>query len=443
LTVPAHRDVDDPTNPDSRRLDKVPSYCRHQATGQAVAYFGREEHYLGPYGSKESLALHARLLERFRFGGLDAVRRAHAEGDFTVLDLVAAFIPWARARYTKAPQEMSAFGVATRRLLRLYEDTPVKEFGPLALQTVRSMMVQEGLCRSTVNAAVHRIRRIWRWGVRNQLVHESHWRALTAVPALAEGEEGVRESEPVSPASWRQVRAVLRHAPQTVRVMAKLQMLTGMRPGEVVQLRPLDIQRLPEGWLFRPPQHKTKSRNKQRVVQIGPRAQALLEPLLGDDPAAYVFKPGRAVELYQVRRRYCGTRPAAHDPARRATLRRKRGTRSRAFEIKYSVGVYRTAIRRACEHVWPLPAHLARAKGEPAKVWRLRLGPEAWEGVAAWRRKHLLHPHQLRHSFATRVGNRYGEEEAQILLGHSRLQTTGIYVQRDIRRGRRIIQQVG
>lgn len=41
------------------------------------------------------------------------------------------------------------------------------------------------------------------------------------------------------------------------------------------------------------------------------------------------------------------------------------------------------------------------------------------------------------------VSRLYSEEDAQVLLGHSRIQTTAIYVERDIRRGRRIIQDMG
>jgi integrase len=228
-----------------------------------------------------------------------------------------------------------------------------------------------------------------------------------------------------------------------VRAMVTLQILTGMRPGEVVRLRAIDVQKSNTGWLYRPPRHKTKSKGKSRVIHIGPRARAILEPLLPADAEAFVFSPSRALADYNARRAHVGPRPPAHDPARRQARRRGRGAAPRVFDEHYTVAAYRTAIRRACERVWPLPAHLARCPGESAEAWQARVGPEAWLEVVAWRHKHLLHPHQLRHSFATRIGNRYGEEEAQVLLGHSRLQTTAIYVQRDIRRGRRIIEQVG
>jgi integrase len=430
---------------------RVPRYCLHKATRQGVIYIGRQEVYLGPYGTPESLKHYAQMVARWQAGGPDAVIGDRLRGklppDLTVVELVARFVAWAKGRYVNSPKELSAFAVATRRLLRLHDDTPVRDFGPLALQAVRSVMVADDLCRNVVNAAVHRVRRIWKWAVRNELIEETLWRALGSVPALAEGEEDVRESDPVQPARWRQVRAVLRHAPEMVRIMAKLQILTGMRPGEVVQLRAMDIEKSNKGWLYRPPKHKTKTRKKHRVIQIGPRARAILEPLLPDDAEAFVFDPGRSLADYNARRAFLtknvGPRPVAHDPALRQARRRARGALQRRFHAHYTVNAYRTAVRRACERVWPLPAPLARNVKESITSWRARLGPKAWLDVVAWRHEHLLHPHQLRHSFGTRIGNRYGEEQAQVLLGHSRLQTTAIYVQRDICRGRRIIAQVG
>jgi integrase len=335
------------------------------------------------------------------------------------------------------PPELRAVAVATKRLLRLYADFAADKFGPIALQAVRSMLVAENLCRHTVNGMVHRLRSIWKWGVRQEIVPETVWRALLSVPALAEDEEGVRESTPVGPAPWRQVRAVLRNAPGQIPAMVRLQILTGMRPGEIVLVRPCDVDRgSPASWIFRPPRHKTRSRGKQRIVQIGPRAQRLLTPLLdGADPLTYVFRPELSMP-----------RPAPHHRQRAASrdrLRRRRRVPRRTVAQRFDTDAYRRAIQRACDRVWPLPAALACLKGELALAWKIRLGPEGWADVVAWRREHVLHPHQLRHSFATRIGNRFGEEEAQVLLGHSRLQTTGIYVQRDIRRGRRIIAQVG
>src|SRR5262245_6271529 len=79
--------------------------------------------------------------------------------------------------------------------------------------------------------------------------------------------------------------------------MVELQRLTGMRPGEVRSLRPIDVERSENVWLYRPSRHKTQWRGKERVVAIGPKAQAVLAPFLdGRAPESFAFSPGEAMD---------------------------------------------------------------------------------------------------------------------------------------------------
>jgi len=305
-------------------------------------------------------------------------------------------------------------------------------------------MIADDICRRVVNASIHRIRAIVRWGVRNELVHESIWRALLSVPALRRDEEGVRESELVRPARWRQLRAVLRHAPDQVRAMVRVQVLTGMRPGEIVHLCPGDIDRSGDVWVYTPPRHKTSYRGKARHILIGVRAQAILAPWLlrVADRGDYVFRPRQSLTA-AIAARQTPPRWPCHAPSLRRRRKRARGVKPRRFRTHYKVDGYRRAIRRACETARPMPRRLARAAGETAVDWRRRLTEPQWSEVVAWRREHLLHPHQLRHNFATRVAKRFGEEAAQKLLGHDSLDVTRLYVERNLEEGKKIIAQIG
>ena len=44
------------------RAAAAPKYSLHKASGQAYVWFGGRMRYLGPYRSRESLALHAQIL---------------------------------------------------------------------------------------------------------------------------------------------------------------------------------------------------------------------------------------------------------------------------------------------------------------------------------------------------------------------------------------------
>ncbi len=75
-----------------------------------------------------------------------------------------------------------------------------------------------------------------------------------------------------------------------LQTMVRLQRLTGMRPGEVCQLRLAEVDRSGELWVYRPTQHKTAHHGKTRAIHLGPRAQALItEFLIGTNPPPAAF----------------------------------------------------------------------------------------------------------------------------------------------------------
>ena len=71
--------------------------------------------------------------------------------------------------------------------------------------------------------------------------------------------------------------------------MIELQLLTGMRPGEVTIMRGCDIDMTGTVWTYRPERHKTQRFGHARVIDFGPRAQEVVKPFLGADVWAYLF----------------------------------------------------------------------------------------------------------------------------------------------------------
>jgi hypothetical protein len=62
---------------------------------------------------------------------------------------------------------------ALRPLRKLFSHTQVSDFGPLRLKRVREAMIQRGWCRNHINQQVGRIKRVFKWGVQNELVEPS------------------------------------------------------------------------------------------------------------------------------------------------------------------------------------------------------------------------------------------------------------------------------
>jgi integrase len=277
--------------------------------------------------------------------------------------------------------------------VELYSRISVHEFRPLALKAVRQRMIDSGLCRTLINRRVNRIRRVFKWGVENELVTAAALHALQAVAPLKQGRTPAPESKPVRPVSDDHAAAVLPHVAPQVVAMIQLQQLTGMRPGEVVIIRPCDINRSGDVWVYLPAKHKTKYRGHAREVYLGPKAQGILDPWLNRDLTSYCFSPAEAeAERNAIRRRNRKTPMTPSQSKRRPATNSKRVKRDR-----YDRDSYRRAIEYGIKK----------------------------SGAPHW------HPHQLRHSCGTRLRREYGLDIAQVILGHRNAAVTEIYAEAD------------
>ena len=131
---------------------------------------------------------------------------------------------------------------ALRPLRQLYGSTWAGDFGPKKLKAVRQHLVDIGLSRGVINTRVGRIKRLFKWAVAEELAPPSVYHGLQAVAGPTFGRCSARETEPVRPVPDLYVAVVLPFVTPVVAAMIRLQRLTGMRSGEVVIMRPCDIQ---------------------------------------------------------------------------------------------------------------------------------------------------------------------------------------------------------
>ncbi len=115
--------------------------------------------------------------------------------------------------------------------------------------------------------------------------------ALAMVAGLRRGRTEARETAPIMPVDDGEVEQTLDHLPDVVADMVRLQRLTGMRPAEVCVVRPCDIDRSGEVWVYRPDSHKTEHHERERIILIGPKAQGVLLRYLARDASMYCFRP--------------------------------------------------------------------------------------------------------------------------------------------------------
>jgi len=276
--------------------NRLPKYCKLKE--YAVVYLHGKIHYLGDYGSPESKTAYARLVAEN--GANPACYLPKAEEGVSIVELTVAFLD--HVKITQGDSGYTPCHIIVRDfLLRLYgKDTPVDEFKPSCLKLVRSEMVQSRrFCRNTVNRNTQRIVSIFEWGVENEFVLETTWRALTAVKSLPEGAPGTFDHPEREDVPDSVIKATLHYMPPVLQAMVKVQRLTGMRPSEVFNMRVGEIDRHsdPDIWLYRLPHHKTEKKTKRKkVVPLGKPEQELIAPYLeGKRPEEAVFSPRTAM----------------------------------------------------------------------------------------------------------------------------------------------------
>lgn len=422
-----------------RPIMKVPKYRKHSSRDYAfVEYAGSRHRLPGKYDSPESRLAYHQFIERLL---LEGEKSPPAGPDPLVLDLVVAFLEHAKTYYLQDGKPNKEFGqlrYACLPLVRLHGNTPVSRFGPKSLKEVRKAMVTGSWAKSGedfgawtrphANHQVNRLRRVFRWGVEHELCQPAVLQALESVEPLRKGRTAAIEPDPVLPVSLETVEATLKHLGPVPKAMVRVQWLTGMRSDNLCMMRVMDIDTSRDVWLYVPAKHKNAWRERSLVIPLGKRTQKILRPFLdGKLPEDYVFQP----------------------PQRESRKKSPQRTPRKHYS---PVSYYRAIVRACerafgmpedLRHI-PQKPRKRDLKKNPSlsKTWpderrkRLKL-------AKAWRKEYCWFPHQIRHAVATRVRQQYKLEGVQVYLGHAHADVSQIYAERDLDLALKIARELG
>ena len=407
------------------RKTSIPRYSLHKASGQGRIRFQGRDIYFGPYDAPESHERYARFVAELSqhptgpSGESDFARVA--DPDLLVCELILRYLRFAREYYGPKSREPIGLRAALRPVNELYGNERARNFGPLALKAVRKKLLDQDICRTEINRRVSRIKRAFKWAVSEQMIPASVFEGLRSVDGLRQGRSAARESAPVRPVDIHLVEETIKFLSPPVAAICRLQLLTGMRPSEVVQMRPMDLDRSGDIWIYHPSSHKTQYLGIDKQIPLGPQAQAVITPFLDRSPAAYLFTPEEAERWRQEQRNSPNSsnrKTPIYPSEMKSRQKRKRDSqsrkRNRPFHACYRVVSYRRAICYA----------LAKAK---------RAGHE----IPHW------FPYQLRHTHGTTVRKKYGLEAAQVSLGHSSADVTQVYAERNLALAVEVASQMG
>lgn len=416
----------------ARPRNPIPTYREKNGRGIVTvrdALGNRRDILLpGSYGSAESKAAYERQLALLRACGGAMPQTKPANCERTIADLIVKFMQERVYFYyldtiTKEPTgEQENFKCAMRPLNRLYGDLPVTEFTPLCLVAVQNAMIDGswmneeerksyvkakrplGLARGTVNTRIGRIKMMFRWAAKLQLVPSNVFHGLLSVDGLKHGRSKARDTKKTVSVAISLVNDTLPWLPPVVCDIVELLLLTGMRAGEAVIMRACDINLTGQVWLYRPARHKTAWRGHERVIAIGPRGQEIVRRYLKPKTDAYLFSPAEQAAMIREQKR--AARKTKVQPSQLS--RRKLHPKKKPGD-QFTTDDINKAIKRACK----------RGK------------------IPVW------HVHQLRHTARKEVSRQHGLEAARAVLGHRSVEMTAEYGGHDQEAAMAVMAKIG
>lgn len=241
-------------------------------------------------------------------------------------------------------------------------------------------------------------------GGRGRAVPATVLHALKAIKGLKRGRSEAKEGTRVLPVPEAFVDAVQPHVSRQIWAMIELQRFSGMRPTEVCVMRTIDINMTGRIWEYRPIENKLEHHDRDRIVQLGPKAQEILAEWLKADVEAFIFSPREAMQ-----ERWAQQRSERKNPVQPSQQDRRKQRPKRTPGGRYTYRSFSRAIRKACIEV----------------------------DVPHWA------PNQLRHLVATRVRKEMGLEASQCVLGHARADVTQVYAERNPELARDAMERMG
>lgn len=391
----------------TRPTAPFPTYRNHKSSGQAVVTLGGHEHYLGKFDTAASRAEYDRLISEWIAAGRP--KTGFLDSQLTVVVLCRDYLRHAKTYYcngNRGTGELHPIKAMIKLLRTHYGRQRAVDFGPLSLKALREKMIDKGWSRSTINQQVQRIKRMFRWAVSEEKLPPESIQALSSVDGLRAGRSRAREPRKILPIDDAAVDKTLPFLSPIVADMVRLQRLTGTRPEEICNLRPCDVDRSSEIWVYRPSIHKNLHRGLDRSIYFGPKAQAVLSKYLDRDPDSYCFSAAES-ETDRRDRRHAERRTPINAGNRPGTNCRRDPQRTAGD--RYRTDSYRRAIARAC-------------KAAKIPTWA---------------------PNRLRHAAATEIRRKFGLEASQVVLGHTNADVTQIYAERDQNLALKVMKELG
>ena len=376
------------TRPGAKNKARIPKLRRQKRPqGQDMAFveLNGSRIYCGVWNSPEADEAYRAALAEWAARGRQAPT---PRNDALIVECVQAYKRYLETYYRDSPQTLARAKYAFKHLLKMYGRLPAAEFTGVHLRAVRECLLNDKLARNTINERVRLVVNMLKHCASLEMIPPEPYQKAATLEPLKRGRSAAKERPPVKPVDQKHVDSVLERVNKSVGALIQLQLLTGCRPGELLQLKREDIDCSGKVWILELATHKTAWRGKRRIIYFGTQAQSILkEFFLKRKPGEYLFQP---MDTYR-------ERSEDGNDHRRPSQKPNQRKTNRTINECYSVQAYGKAVMHGCDAA----------------------------GIPRWT------PNQLRHLAASELRKQYGIEITRAVLGHSCLSTSEIYAEVD------------
>src|SRR5262245_6475321 len=173
-----------------------------------------------------------------------------------VWELCEQFLDWVQIH--RAEKTFSDYHDCLSRWVKLHGKKLARDVRPLDLEQWKADLLKSGKKPCTVNHAIVAVQTCWNWGVKNELLPSSPFAKVEKLHT--DGRQRVLMPE--------ELRLLLRHSDALFRQVLLVFRLTGIRPGELVQLGWDQVDWESRCWIIR--KHKATRTAKVRKPRVIP-----------------------------------------------------------------------------------------------------------------------------------------------------------------------------
>ena len=159
--------------------NRLPRLCRDRKL--AISWYDGKRIYHGVWGTPDAEKNYKRFIAALLESPAPApIPPPQIGGDTALLiaELTDAFLD---AHEGKLHGHAHQFNATIGYLVEVHGELAVNEFSPKKLKAVRNQMVKAGaLCRNQINRYIGNIKRIFAWGVEEEIVQSNVYHALQA-----------------------------------------------------------------------------------------------------------------------------------------------------------------------------------------------------------------------------------------------------------------------